>query len=166
MNPQQKADMEKLALAVRRARQEQALEQAGRMRTEASYNAQVGCKETASVLKKNADAAMRWAADSALSEEDRLIAAGWGGVDGRLIPEHVRRIAREGIGEVPRYTAPPRKKAEGKPVKQTAPSRWFKPGEKPRVLNRRKEEPLPVTHEEILCDCWDDESLLLDEQDD
>lgn len=32
-------------------------------------------------------------------------------------------------------------------------------------MNARKEEPLPVTEEERLCDCWDDEPLLLDEQD-
>lgn len=33
-------------------------------------------------------------------------------------------------------------------------------------LNARKDEPLPVTEEERLLDSWDDEPLLLDEQDD
>lgn len=128
MNATQRAEMERLALAVRKARQE-----------------------------------ARAAAPP--SEEDRLIAAGWGDVDGLLIPAEVRRIAREGIGEVPQYSERPRKKAERKPVKEPAKSRWFAEGEKFKVLNRRKEEPLPVTREEILCDCWDDEPLLLDEQD-
>lgn len=100
------------------------------------------------------------------TEEDRLIAAGWGDVDGTLIPAEVRRIAREGSGEVPRYSAPPRKKTGPKPAKEPAKSRWFKDGEVPRVLNRRRDEPLPVTREEIVCDCRDDEPLLLDEQDD
>lgn len=27
-------------------------------------------------------------------------------------------------------------------------------------LNARKEEPLPVTEEETLCDCWDDEPMF------
>jgi len=123
MTATQKAEIERLALAVRRARQ-----------------------------------------DAVPSEEDRLIAAGWGDVPGNLIPAEVRRIARKGIGEVPRYSAPARKKT-GRNPKPLAKSRWFADGEKPKVLNRRKDEPLPVTEEERLCDSWDDEPLILGEED-
>jgi hypothetical protein len=99
MNATRKAELERLALAVRRARAETREE----------------------------------------TEEDRLIAAGWGDVDGLSIPSHVRELARTG-GAVPPYCEKPSKKTGPKdePARKVAPSRWFAPGEKPKVLNRRK----------------------------
>lgn len=65
---------------------------------------------------------------------DRLIAAGWGNVDGLDIPPEVRAAAERGDPVPPHHT---RKKTGRKPAAEPAKSRWFRDGEKPQLFKRR-----------------------------
>lgn len=66
---------------------------------------------------------------------DRLIAAGWGSVDGLDIPPEVLAAAKRGDPVPPHRIRKKtgRKPKEGKPL---APSRWFADGEKPQLFKR------------------------------